>query len=519
MSFIQNMIPSAAELWLLLSISVILITGVTKKNTDYAYKLAQISLFITLGVNLGYFSAHNTLYAWNNLFVSDALANLLKIGCTAVTMLVLHYGKQYAMDRQIYHTEFYVLVLTALMGQMLMVSANHLLTIYLGLELMSLSLYALVAFRRDHTVSTEAAIKYFVLGAMASGFLLYGLSMLYGATGTLDLTTIYKVLLFDNSIINRPLAILASVFIVAGLSFKLGLVPFHMWVPDVYEGSPTLVTLLIASAPKLAILGLILRLMVQAMLYLSVDWQPMFLFLGVASIAFGNIVALMQTSFKRMLAYSAIAHIGFVALALSSGVIAIDKINHYINLSNASIAYGAAVFYILTYVFTTTVSFGLVLFLSKKGFECDSIADLKGLAKKNTLLALIFLIVMASLAGLPPLIGFWAKLAVLDALLAANHITTAVIVVLLSLIGVFYYLRILKVVFFDSIHETDQSNYFNQTVIPPVFESKKTNLNVDNHPFNVYLLLINVLILVIFGLLPNYLLDITVNAVKLALPI
>jgi NADH-quinone oxidoreductase subunit N len=507
-SFIQNIIPVTAELWLLLSASVILLLGAFKNNANRTQLLTQVALFVALGINAGYFSAQNTLYAWNGLFVSDALANLLKIGCTIATMLALHYGKQYAVDRQIHHTEFYTLATTALIGQMLMVSGSHLLTIYLGLELMSLSLYALVALRRDHTISTEAAIKYFVLGAMASGFLLYGMSMLYGATGALDLATIFKVLISGGEQLNRPTAVLASVFIMAGLAFKFGAVPFHMWVPDVYEGSPTLVTLLIAGAPKLAVLGVALRLMVQGMLPLSSDWQPMFLFLGVASIAFGNIVAVMQTSFKRMLAYSTIAHVGFVGLALSVGVVGINSAGN-VDLANTSTAYGAAVFYMLTYVLTTSVSFGIILLLAKKDFECDSITDLKGLAKRSPLLALTVLIVMCSLAGIPPLVGFWAKLAVLDALLAANHIAIAVIVVLLSLIGVFYYLRVLKTVFFDS------------EAIKAVtsIEPNKLDSNLSGRVSVSNILLMNAAAIILLGFLPSKLMRIAMEAVQSVLPI
>ena len=367
-TFLADLIPVTAELWLLIAASGILIWDAIKPNGDRSQWLAQIALFIALGINMGYLMAGNTLYAWNGLIVSDPLANLLKAGCTLATMMTLHYSRHYVADRGMHTGEFYVLAITALAGQMLMVSSSHMLMLYLGLELMSLSLYALVALRRDHANSTEAAMKYFVLGAMASGFLLYGISMLYGATGSLDMATIFKALESGGAAVNRPTAILASVFIVAGLAFKFGAVPFHMWVPDVYDGSPTAVTLLIASAPKLAALGMALRIMVEAMLPLAADWQPMFLFLGVASVALGNVVAVMQTSFKRMLAYSTISHIGFVVLALGVGVVGIN------NRAGAVDAYGAAVFYMLTYVLTTLVSFGVILLLARAGFECDNVA-------------------------------------------------------------------------------------------------------------------------------------------------
>ncbi len=487
----QNLIPITAELWLIVAASFILIWDAIKPNGDRSQMLTQIALFVALGINIGYLMAGNTLYAWNAMFVSDPLANLLKTGCTLATMMTLHYSRHYVADRGMHIGELYVLALTALMGQMLMVSASHMLTMYLGLELMSLSLYALVALRRDHAQSTEAAMKYFVLGAMASGFLLYGISMLYGATGTLDMAAIFKALESGGATVNRPTAILASVFIVAGLAFKFGAVPFHMWVPDVYDGSPTAVTLLIASAPKLAALGMALRIMVEAMLPLAADWQPMFLFLGVASIALGNVVAVMQTSFKRMLAYSTISHIGFVVLALAVGVVGTGAAAR----AGGEEAYGAAVFYMLTYVLTTLVSFGIILLLARAGFECDNVADLKGMAKRSPTLAIVFLLVMLSLAGVPPLVGFWAKLEVLTALLAANHLAIAVIVVLFSLVGAFYYLRILKTVFFDTPADSDGAH----TITVPT------------------LLLVNGVAVLVFGLFPGWLLNLSIGAIKAAL--
>lgn len=487
----QNLVPIAAELWLLLAACVILITDSIKPNPDRSQKLTQWALFIALGINVAYVAAGNTLYAWGGMVVSDPLANVLKAACTFATMITLHYGQNYVTQRAMHQVEFYVLAMTALIGQMLMVSSNHMLMMYLGLELMSLSLYALVALRRDHAASTEAAMKYFVLGAMASGFLLYGISMLYGATGSLDMGVIFKALESGGATVNRPTAILASVFIVAGLAFKFGAVPFHMWVPDVYEGSPTVVTLLIASAPKLAALGMALRIMVEAMLPLAADWQPMFLFLGLASIAVGNIVAVMQTSFKRMLAYSTISHIGFVVLAMAVGVVGVGAQAR----SPAVDAYGAAVFYMLTYVLTTLASFGVILLLARAGFECDSIADLKGLAKRSPTLALLLLLVMFSLAGVPPLVGFWAKLEVLRALLVADHLIVAIFAVMFSLIGAFYYLRVLKTVFFDAPNAVDAAYL---VAVP-------------------YVLLVNSAAVLILGIFPGWLMAVSVAAVKAAL--
>ncbi len=492
-TLVSDLIPVAAELWLLFAACGILLWDAIKPNGNRSQLLTQLTLFIALGIHLGYLLAGNTLHAWGSLIVSDPLANLLKAGCTLATMVTLHYAKHYVLDRGMHIGEFYVLALTALAGQMLMVSSSHMLMVYLGLELMSLSLYALVALRRDHAKSTEAAMKYFVLGAMASGFLLYGISMLYGATGSLDLANIFKALESGGAAVNRPTAVLASVFIVAGLAFKFGAVPFHMWVPDVYDGSPTAVTLLIASAPKIAAVGMAIRIMVQGMLPLAADWQPMFLILGVASIALGNVVAVMQTSFKRMLAYSTISHVGFVVLALAVGVVGAGASAR----SSAVDAYGAAVFYILTYVLTTLVSFGAILLLARAGFECDDVADLKGLAKRSPTLAMVFLLMVFSLAGVPPLVGFWAKLEVLRALMVAGHIGVMVVAVVFSLVGAFYYLRVLKTVFFDA-------------AVSPLAASEAA---LKAPP----LLLLNGAAIFILGILPSGLMTVCINAVKAAL--
>jgi NADH-quinone oxidoreductase subunit N len=336
--------------------------------------------------------------------------------------------------------ELYVLVLFALLGQMVMISAGNLLTIYLGLELMSLALYALVAIRRDHAESTEAAMKYFVLGALASGFMLYGMSMMYGATGNLDLRNIADTV-NSGQVDYLPLTF-GVVFLVAGLAFKLGAVPFHMWVPDVYQGAPTAITLVLAAAPKLAAFAITLRILVIGFVDLAADWQPMLLILAVLSLAIGNLTAIMQTNFKRMLAYSTISHMGFILLGLASGSLDGD-------IQADTSAYGSALFYVLTYVLTTLASFGLIMLLSRDDFECESIDDLKGLNRRSPWLAAMMLILMCSLAGLPPLVGFDAKLLILQGLLQSDRLWLAVVAVFFSLIGAFYYLRIIKVVYFD----------------------------------------------------------------------
>ncbi len=378
---------------------------------------------------------------FNGLYVTDELSHLLKIASYIAVAVTLVYGRVYAQLRDMMRGgELYVLTLFALLGQMVMISSGNLISIYLGLELMSLALYALIALRRDNVVATEAAMKYFVLGALASGFLLYGMSMVYGATGHLDLAEVSKVIAAGKA--EKLALVFGIVFLVSGLAFKLGAVPFHMWVPDVYQGSPTTVTLILGGAPKLAAFAITLRLLVDGLHGLAADWQPMLMILAVLSLAIGNLTAIAQTNFKRMLAYSTISHMGFVLLGLMSGsVVGKPEL--------ASSAYGASLFYMLTYVLTTLASFGIVLLLSRQGFECEHIDDLKGLNRRSPWHAAIVLLLMFSLAGIPPLVGFYAKLAVLQALVSAGHVTLAVVAVVFSLIGAFYYLRVVKVVYFD----------------------------------------------------------------------
>jgi NADH-quinone oxidoreductase subunit N len=339
--------------------------------------------------------------------------------------------------------EFYTLTLFVLLGISVMCSANNFLVVYLGLEVMSLSLYALTALRRDHAVATEAAMKYFVLGAMASGFLLYGMSMMYGATGTLEIPKAFEQIATGR--INREVLTLGTVFMVAGLAFKLGAAPFHMWVPDVYQGAPTAVTLLIGGAPKLAAFAITIRILVEGMLGLAVDWQRMLIVLAVASLVIGNLSAIAQSNLKRMLAYSTIAQMGFVVLGLSAGVVSGNTLS-------AANAYSSAMFYVVTYVLTTLGTFGLVLYLSKEGFEAEELSDLAGLSRRSPWVAGVMAVFMFSLAGIPPLVGFHAKLAVLQALVTTNvslYLWLAVIAVLVSLVGAYYYLRVVKIMYFD----------------------------------------------------------------------
>ena len=380
--------------------------------------------------------------AFSGLYVVDSLAHFLKIVSYIAVAVTLIYGRSYVELRDMVSRggEYYTLALLALLGQMVMISAGNMITIYLGLELMSLALYALVALRREDVQATEAAMKYFVLGALASGILLYGMSMIYGATGHLSLEGIAQAIASGNT--ERLALVFGLVFIVSGLAFKLSAAPFHMWSPDVYQGAPTAVTLVVGAAPKIASFVIVLRLLTEGLHGLAVDWQPMLMVMAVASLVIGNLAAIAQTNFKRMLAYSTISHMGFVFLGLMAGVV---------NGSSeaAGSAYGASLFYMVIYVLTTLSTFGLILLLSRKGFECENLSDLKGLNRRSPLLAGILLLSMFSLTGIPPMAGFYAKLAVLQALVGAGYVWLAVVAVIFSLIGAFYYLRVVKLAYFD----------------------------------------------------------------------
>ena len=388
------------------------------------------------------------IYAFSGLYVADLMAHVLKLCAYLAVAAALVYSRQYLHDRGLLRGEFLTLLLFALLGMMVMMSANSFLSLYLGLELLSLSLYAMVALNRDSAVSTEAAMKYFVLGALASGLLLYGMSMIYGATGTLTIPEVAKQIAGQaGNTAERHFLVFGLVFVVSGLAFKLGVVPFHMWIPDVYQGAPTAVTLVIGSGPKLAAFAMAMRLLVNGMLDLAHDWQQMLVVLAVLSMAVGNITAIAQTNLKRMLAYSTIAHMGFMLLGLLSGVVG----DNWLNAANA---YAAAMFYTISYVLMSVGAFGMLLYLSRSGFECETLEDMKGLNRRSPWFAFIMLVLMFSLAGIPPTVGFYAKLAVLSAAVDAGQVWLAVVAVLLSLVGAFYYLRIVKLMYFDEPADT-----------------------------------------------------------------
>ena len=385
-----------------------------------------------------------TMYGFGNMVVADTMAAWLKCFSAVAVMVTLVYGRPYAASRDMLRGgELFTLGLFALLGMFIMISGNNFLVIYMGLELLTLSSYALVALRRDHTAAIEAAMKYFVLGAMASGFLLYGMSMLYGATGSLDINAVFKAIVSGQ--VRHQVLVFGLVFIVAGLAFKLGVVPFHMWIPDVYQGAPTAVTLMIGGAPKLAAFAITMRLLVEGMLPLAIDWQQMLMLLSIASLFIGNLAAIAQTNIKRMLAFSTISQMGFVLIGVMSGVINGNPLS-------AANAYSSAMFYVITYVLTTLASFGVIMLLARDGFESEEITDFAGLNQISPLYAGVMAACMFSLAGIPPMVGFYAKLSVLQALIASGqflHLGIAVFAVMMSLVGAFYYLRVVKVMYFD----------------------------------------------------------------------
>ena len=421
--------------------------GVHSPRRTSTYVLTMLTLAVVAALQGMYASSGSTFYGFGNMVVSDAMGNWLKCFATVAMMVTLVYGRPYAADRDMLRGgELFTLSMFALLGMFIMISGNNFLVIYLGLELLTLSSYALVALRRDNATATEAAMKYFVLGAMASGFLLYGLSMVYGATGSLDIGQVFKAV--NSGQIKHQVLVFGLVFVVAGLAFKLGVVPFHMWIPDVYQGAPTAVTLMIGGAPKLAAFAITIRLLVDGLLPLAIDWQQMLAVLAIGSLLVGNLAAIAQTNLKRMLAYSTISQMGFVLLGLMSGVI-----NGNVDATAVENAYSASMFYVITYVLTTLAAFGVILLLAREGFESEEISDFAGLNQRSPLYAGVMAVCLFSMAGIPPLVGFYAKLAVLQALVASGqtiYMAMAVFAVIMSLIGAFYYLRVVKVMYFDA---------------------------------------------------------------------
>jgi|TARA_B110000259_G_scaffold29392_2_gene31634 NADH-quinone oxidoreductase subunit N len=437
--FIQpNLIPVIPEMVMLAMTCLVLVVDLflPQAKRGFTLFLTVLTLLLTAAAVIAIAPA-DTVSTFGGSFILDQLAVTLKVAILLISALVFIYSRDYLKDHDIYKGEYYVLGLFAVLGMMIMTSAHSFLLVYLGLELLSLSLYAMIAFNRKSIQASESAMKYFVLGAMASGLLLYGISIFYGITGTLDLNQVSDVVRVQLT--ENPIALsFALTFIVVGLSFKLGAVPFHMWLPDIYQGAPTSVTLFIGTAPKIAGFAMAIRLLVDGLSDLQAEWSQMLLVLAVVSMALGNIVAIVQTNFKRMLAYSTVSHVGFIMLGLLSGT---------------EVGYSAAMFYTLTYAITASVAFGVLMLLNREGFEAENIDDLTGLNNKNPWYAALLAIALFSMAGLPPTVGFYAKLSVIQAVVSIDMVWLAVVAVLLSVIGLFYYLRVVKAMYFDPSDE------------------------------------------------------------------
>ena len=437
------------------------------------YWTTQAALLVTLALVLFYYP-ENTLIAFNGSFVSDAMSAILKAFMCGITFVVFLYSHEYLKEHKCLKGEYFVLGLFAVLGMMIMASAYSLLSVYLGLELLSLSLYAMVAMKRDSQAASEAAMKYFILGALASGMLLYGISMIYGLTGSLQLVTISDTINMDS--VNRPYLVYGMIFMIIGIAFKLGAAPFHMWLPDVYQGAPTSVTLFISTAPKLAAFAMAMRVLVDGLLPLISDWQSILIILAVLSMATGNIIAIAQTNIKRMLAYSTIAHVGFLFLGLIAGTVS---------------GFSGSMFYIISYALMSMAAFGMIILLSRHGLEADMLDDFKGLSERSPWFAFIMLCVMFSMAGVPPFLGFWSKWFVLKELVASGFIEVAAIAVFFSIIGVYYYLRIIKLMYFDK-----------PDVMTAVKSSKQMRM----------VLSVNGLLILALGLAPNMLMSLCLVA-------
>ena len=480
MDLMTNLMPASAEIFLLIMTCVILIADSLIKQSGrlITYMLVQLTLMgcalITVGTH-----ANGVAHVFHNMFVDDLMSDVLKLLTYLSVSMMLVYSRQYLTVRDLFSGEFMVLTLFATLGMMVMISAYHFLTLYLGLELLSLSLYAMVALQRDSALATEAAMKYFILGALASGLLLYGMSMLYGATGSLELGKVSKSIQSGHA--NKTLMVFGLVFVVSGLSFKLGVVPFHMWLPDVYHGAPTAMTMLIGSAPKLAAFAFVSRILVSGLQPLVQHWSGMLIILSIGSMALGNITAIAQTNLKRMLAYSTIAHMGFLLLGFISG----DQEG-----------YGSSMFYAVIYVLMTLGTFGMIMLLSRVGFEADNLNDFKGLNQRSPWLAFMMLLLMFSMAGMPPTVGFYAKFSVLNAVVQSGHVWLAVVAVLFSLIGAFYYLRIVKLMYFDAPESHE-----------PIIFGQDTTLLISLNSLGVLLL----------GLLPGTLMSVCAVSVQQSL--
>jgi NADH-quinone oxidoreductase subunit N len=433
-----GMQAAAAEIFLLSAVCVVLLVDVflSDRTRWITYALSLLSIAGAAYVTVQY-SVDTRVTAFDGMFIADPMGDVLKLFSYGTVGVAFLYSREYLQRRGLFKGEYFVLGLVALLGVMVMISAGNLLTVYLGVELLSLSLYAMVAFDRDSGIAAESAMKYFVLGAIASGTLLYGFSIIYGVTGTLQLDEL-AVGVREVGASNLGL-IFGLAFIIVGIAFKFGAVPFHMWVPDVYHGAPTPVTLFIGSAPKIASFVLAIRVLAEGLDAMLASWQDMLIVLSVLSLLIGNVVAIAQTNLKRMLAYSTISHVGFILLGILAGT---------------NDGYRASMFYTLTYVIMSVGSFGMILLLSREGFEADRLEDFRGLNRKSPWFAAMMMMLMFSTAGVPPFVGFWAKLAVIGAVLDVGLAWLATVAVVLSVVAAFYYLRVVKLMYFDDPSDT-----------------------------------------------------------------
>jgi len=428
----STFIPVMPEIVMLVAACVVLIVDLflTERTRLVTYALSLVALVVTGATIIA--TAGNPIVSFEGSFVRDAVADVMKMGILTVTGFAMVYAKDYLVQQGIYRGEYYTLALFSVLGMMIMSSAYNFITIYLGLELLALSMYALVAFNRDSMGGAEAAMKYFVLGALASGLLLYGISLFYGATGSLSFAEVSAAIVKGN--IQEDILVFGLVFIIMGVGFKFGAVPFHMWVPDVYHGAPTAVTMLLGSAPKIAAFALTLRLLVDGLAPLFTQWQEMLMILAVISLGIGNLVAIAQHNIKRMLAYSTISHVGFIFLGFIAGT---DD------------GYGAALFYTVVYALTAAGGFGVLAMISRRGFDAENLHDLKGLNERSGWLAAMMALILFSMAGVPPTVGFFAKWFVLESIIRVDLVWLALVAVFFSVIGAFYYLRAIKTMYFD----------------------------------------------------------------------
>ena len=464
------------ELFLLSAIAIILLFDlfISDRLKHITYYLSQLALLLTgfLAFNL----IGESAIIFSGTFVLDTLGSTFKVFILGFAIIALAYTRHYLKVHDLLRNEYFILAMMSILGMLIMVSGHSLLTLYLGLEIMSLSLYALIATARDRTAAIEAALKYFVLGAIASGLLLYGMSMIYGISGSLNIAQISNFASAATLGSQQTLILnFGLVFLVIGVAFKLGAVPFHMWVPDVYQGSPTSVTMFLSSVPKIAAVAILIRLLIDGLGSLQHYWSDLFMILAILSIAIGSLVALNQTNIKRMLAYSTISHIGFVLMGFVTGVVD---------------GYGAAVFYVLTYILMSLAAFGVIIALNKNGFEADQIADFQGLSKSSPWLALIMLVVMLSMAGVPPFIGFYSKLFILQQVVAEGYVILAVLAVIFAVISAYYYLQIIKTMYF----------------------SDKDKSIVIYAPLDMKVLLsINGILILLVGLMPSFWMELSVS--------